>query len=696
MNYFDKYREINEAYLTEDFEGARQKLILLLDEFKKDNKQYDAYINHMIRLLGLYPYMDCTTSLFEDRLAYELFKVDTGEDNSKILHIEQSNVLKKLLEGKSIALSAPTSFGKSFIVDALISIKKPNIIMIIVPTIALTDEYRRRLQQKFGKYYNIVTQYNEDINFNEKIIFIFPQERAILYTNIIKTIDLLIIDEFYKVEKTYEESRYEILLKTIIMYIDKAKQKYFLMPNIDGIHDSFISKHVEFISIKFTTVYLKEHALYKQLLKDKSNKINLLMKILNQHKQTLIYVSSHDNIKKLCDNLLQNFSKKYNNYSELFSLWFAKHYDDNFYSKMFQLGFGIHSGKVHRSISQIQVNLFENNFLHTIISTSSLIEGVNTTAENVVIWNKTLNKRHLNPLTYKNLIGRAGRMFKYFIGHIYILDQIKEQKINNIELNISTENISVDGLEPDKYDFLPEITNNNIKNYIKKIQNLITPFKYDKYFKYHNFIKLKINDIYYIIELIQNNIDIYNKVKTLYYNKEIGKNIYFLLNKFNLRKIFNNRDLNFFYAYMNNINQAWDRSIPEILKNINSELKYNKFTLDNYFDFEKFLTYDIAGCFTDLNIIFRALSNEQINLSKQISSFSNAYLPPLVYQLEEYGLPRVISKSIHKNGLINFNDTELDITKIIDILKDKKEEILNLNSLDTFDKFILKYFYSAV
>lgn len=88
MNYFDKYREINEAYLTEDFEGARQKLILLLDEFKKDNKQYDAYINHMIRLLGLYPYMDCTTSLFEDRLAYELFKVDTGEDNSKILHIE--------------------------------------------------------------------------------------------------------------------------------------------------------------------------------------------------------------------------------------------------------------------------------------------------------------------------------------------------------------------------------------------------------------------------------------------------------------------------------------------------------------------------------------------------------------------------------------------------------------------------------
>jgi reverse gyrase len=45
---------------------------------------------------------------------------------------------------------APTSFGKSFIIDAFIALKQPKNIAIIVPTIALTDETRRRLQRKFS------------------------------------------------------------------------------------------------------------------------------------------------------------------------------------------------------------------------------------------------------------------------------------------------------------------------------------------------------------------------------------------------------------------------------------------------------------------------------------------------------------------------------------------------------------------
>lgn len=525
MELFDKYKEINDEYLAENFESARQKLVLLLDELKQHDQPYNGYINHMIRLLGLYPYMDCETSLFEDKLAYEIFKVDTGDKEPKVLHIEQSNVLKKLINGKSIALSAPTSFGKSFIVDALISIKTPKIIMIIVPTIALTDEYRRRLQKKFGKEYKIITQYIENINLNEKNIFIFPQERSLLYANIIESIDLLIVDEFYKIEQKYDD-RYMPLLKAIINFITIAKQKYFLMPNIDRLNNSFINDYIdEFMPIKFSTVYLKTYYDYENILNE-SDKIDHLLNIIAQKKQTLVYTSSRGNFLKLCNDLINEIKDdNSNDLANNFSKWFNKHYSYPLYSRMFKHGIGIHSGIIHRSISQIQLRLFEQRIFNTIISTSSIIEGVNTTAENVVIWNAKIGNKHLNPLTYKNIIGRAGRMFKYFVGHIYILDEIKEKNTNDIELNISTENISVDGLEPDKYDFLPEDINNNIKSYINEIIRLIGNFKYTQYFKHHNFLILKVEQIYNIIRIIQSNSSIYNQIKSLYYNDKIGSKI---------------------------------------------------------------------------------------------------------------------------------------------------------------------------
>ena len=86
----------------------------------------------------------------------EVFKVNIGERKPCVLHTAQSQVLKKLLEGKSVAVSAPTSFGKSFVIDAFIKIKKPKNVVIIVPTIALTDETRRRIHKKFAHEYKIL------------------------------------------------------------------------------------------------------------------------------------------------------------------------------------------------------------------------------------------------------------------------------------------------------------------------------------------------------------------------------------------------------------------------------------------------------------------------------------------------------------------------------------------------------------
>ena len=151
MDLFDACRKINDQA---DEGTARNELIKLLDYCQGNNVQYNELINHLIRRLGLYPYLDVTTSSWQDRFAHEAFKVDIGEKDPVTLHREQSSVLRKLIDGKDLAVIAPTSFGKSFVIDAFIAIKKPTNVVIIVPTIALTDETRRRLNVAFRTIVN--------------------------------------------------------------------------------------------------------------------------------------------------------------------------------------------------------------------------------------------------------------------------------------------------------------------------------------------------------------------------------------------------------------------------------------------------------------------------------------------------------------------------------------------------------------
>lgn len=199
MENFEHLSYISDLINNGNEKIARDEIIKLLND---TTKPYSPLLNHLIREVVLYPYLEQDSADWHDQFIYEMYKVDIGNNSKVTLHREQGDVLKRLLNGKNIILSAPTSFGKSFIIDALISIRKPNIIMIIVPTISLMDETRRRLTNKFNDEYKIITMPNESLD--EKTIFIFPQERVFGYKNKLSCIDLLVVDEFYKVSKDFD------------------------------------------------------------------------------------------------------------------------------------------------------------------------------------------------------------------------------------------------------------------------------------------------------------------------------------------------------------------------------------------------------------------------------------------------------------------------------------------------------------
>jgi hypothetical protein len=356
---------------------------------------------------------------------------------------EQSRLLGRLLSGGDVAVSAPTSFGKSFVIDAFIALKNPSVVMIIVPTIALMDETRRRIQRKFGSAYKVVT--SPDQALEGKTILIFPQERALGYVDKVGSIDLLVVDEFYKagrIGKSYDGERSSALIQAVLQLSPKCKQRYFLAPNVSDIKGGEIFGDMEFVEIDFNTVYLRKHELYEEIGRDDGRRGDALMRILGAvDGKSLVYAGTYTNINKISLLIIDGIEERSELLLDSFSNWLAVNYSPTWQLVgLARRGAGIHNGSLHRSLAQIQVMLFEkSDGLDVMISTSSIIEGVNTSAENVILWSNKSGRPKIDDFTYRNIIGRGGRMFRHFVGDIYILDQPPADDGHQLELSIPDE-----------------------------------------------------------------------------------------------------------------------------------------------------------------------------------------------------------------------------------------------------------------
>ena len=127
-------------------------------------------LQKLIRKAGLYPYLkkyflDLTN---EEELILSLCSSDY--DKNFILHSMQIKIINLLHTGKNVVLSAPTSMGKSAIVDSLLASEKFYKVVIVVPTIALIDETRRRIQDKFSKSYQVI-HHGSQVQKKKKVVF---------------------------------------------------------------------------------------------------------------------------------------------------------------------------------------------------------------------------------------------------------------------------------------------------------------------------------------------------------------------------------------------------------------------------------------------------------------------------------------------------------------------------------------------
>lgn len=706
---FDRCKKINNIINRNEESIAREELIFLLDyinshsEKKKIYEYYGQILNHLKRELGFYPYMEIEYAIWQDRYAYEYFTLPIGKDNKYLtVHREQSNVINKLLQGDSFLLSAPTSFGKSFLIDAFISIQNPLSVLIIVPTLALMDETRRRLQNKFSSKYRIITTPDAPFNPEEYKIFIFPQERALSYIHKIDCLDLFVVDEFYKIDSKFDKERSPSLLKAINYFKNISNQMYFIAPNISAPSNDLKKyiKNIEFLKLDFSTVALKitdySSEIPKITNKNKKGLIikqNRLLHILQQNiDKTLIYSATYNDINILSDFLSKNinYNSQDNRLILNFSQWLVHNYGIHWsLPKLISKGIGIHTGRLHRSIAQLVIKLFEEeNAINIILSTSSIIEGVNTSAKNVIIWKAKNGTKNLDFYSYKNVIGRSGRMFKHFVGNVFLLDRAPQDESVTLSINFD-DNILLDYIENDD----KEINNPQLKNRaISNSQKLfsLTGKKYHEIIESitNSDIQIKFEDLIALITELE---DYKFRQSLKYLQNKYFNNLYNILN---LKIISTPNKYSYFVNFVDYISKNFNQPIPKQIEELRKKL-FGSFSVDDYFQYEKIVTFDLAQLIADINIIVNILyPNDNIDLSWVATQFSSAFLLPNILLLEEFGLPRSISLQMQNklNDVIQHNN----IQEVIKYFNENRLTIISFFNKNSFESYILEHFYSGL
>ena len=160
---FDVLQGINAIVNISNSEWEGRDLVIrALDKFNLFDAVEQSLLLNMVRAVGLFPYITPYLSkiALSDRLAYEAHRVE-GVEQDMVFHHLQAHVFSLIMQGRNVVLSASTSVGKSVIIDAVLAQQRFKKVVVIVPTIALIDETRRRLVKRF-KGFNLITHPSQE------------------------------------------------------------------------------------------------------------------------------------------------------------------------------------------------------------------------------------------------------------------------------------------------------------------------------------------------------------------------------------------------------------------------------------------------------------------------------------------------------------------------------------------------------
>lgn len=456
------------------------------------------FLKYVSNIVGIPHYYDLLIKTFQkeseeisdfnlNTLSSLIYECTLYVDDNIKLHKHQMSILDRFEVHRQnrIFLSASTSFGKTYLVYEIIKKMKYQNIVLMFPTIALLSENLEKLRidnyyQYFRDNYKIHTlsQIDEE-ELADNNLFIFTPERYLSFLdrnegNI--SFDFIFMDEIYKIDNEYiidndeakeneRDTAYRVslynalkndtdvlLVGPYIGFDDQKKQNY------NPSFDNFIQiNNFQRIDYNEYEIVNKQRILLNvtQLIKDryevkitksmsKKEKLSNTIQALVQTKENCIVycLGAGTAENKAKETLPINIHNSVED-SNLQSL--LEHIKNNFRDNWvvvnaLEKGIGIHHGLVPKYIQKEIISLFNNGKLNILFSTTTITEGVNTSAKNLIVFDHKKGDKDLKKFDAKNIEGRAGRFMHHFSGSIFIIDPQFNDIINSQDIGIKHKN----------------------------------------------------------------------------------------------------------------------------------------------------------------------------------------------------------------------------------------------------------------
>lgn len=374
----------------------------------------------------------------------------------------QYKLWQELNSGESVGISAPTSAGKSYILQAyarkLLAEEKARNVCVLVPTRALINQVSDDISSwlpQFGNTLELVTTpVPKGTDLPPRGVYVVTQERMQLlqtaHTDLV--IDLMLVDE----AQSIADGPRGVLLSSVIEEALNRRPKMQLLfagPNIRdpgniaalfdqsprsvSTHEAAVAQNILFVDCDPINSKKAKLALYaegkkiplgeiecEQTLTDHRSKLINLALRLGGGGQNLIYAlgpaecegiafgladnddpAGSDNLKELSDFVKDAVHPKYQLAANVVQ----------------RVGF--HYGRLPSLVRKAIEDAFAEGHLDYLVTTSTLLYGVNLPAQNLFLHNPEKGKNQpISSNDFWNLAGRAGRLGKEFSGNIFLVD----------------------------------------------------------------------------------------------------------------------------------------------------------------------------------------------------------------------------------------------------------------------------------
>ncbi|MFB5148019.1 DEAD/DEAH box helicase [Burkholderia orbicola] len=432
--------------------------------------------SHVLATLGNFPAADFLLPEATNKalpwtlqLDEELRKVDNTIEvmgQQRVLTDFQADIWRGLKSNRYLSVSAPTSAGKSFvlqafILDALESYDGFQDIVYLVPTRSLIQEVSASLGKSLVSLGDSVTVssvpvIDDELNHAQSRVLVFTQER--LRTALDRS-DLepaiIIVDEAQQIA---DDARGMLLLNCLeeairrspdvrLLFITPHSKSAASMNGLLGLKH-LLAIQSDLKPVRQNLIYVKFQARVREISLQlhrpgleplEIGAYKAKRKFSAKHKrlvdaaielggsgQSLVYAGGADSAERIALAISGHRAETATATAdlEILSEFVAEHVHPEYaLVKSVLSGVGYHYGHMPSAISSAVEQYFRENKLPYLVCTSTLLQGVNLPARNIFLHKPTKGKgKPINGSDFWNLAGRAGRMQKDTHGNVFLIE----------------------------------------------------------------------------------------------------------------------------------------------------------------------------------------------------------------------------------------------------------------------------------